>query len=391
MNKMRSMYVLSFLFSLHISLSAYVNSTFLAGIIPAFYVGILYTIASLATLGMLSQSANILKHLGNRNLVLILILCNMIGLAGLILSDDPYILGLSFVAFTVTNTLVFFCIDIFIEHFGNPRTIGKTRGLYLTILNIAWMISPLITAILIKREGGYQAIYLIALVTTAVAGLGLLFSVRKFTDSVYQKTPFLATYRYLKTNRHMLAITVINFILQFFYAWMVVYTPLYLFEHMGFGWDTIGVIFTIMLAPFVIFGLPVGILIDRYHVSKKALLYAGFLIMALSTMTMAYIGNGSIALWALVLFLTRMGASIIETTSEIYFFTHVEEKDAYLLGIYRDMNPIAYVIAPLIAILVFELFPFKYLFLVLGIIVMVGFYYAARLKETHGLISDANQ
>src|SRR5574343_531078 len=107
----------------------------------------------------------------------------------------------------------------------------------------------------------------------------------------------------------MMAVNIINFILQFFYAWMVVYTPIYLYEHMRFTWDSIGVIFTIMLAPFVIFGLPVGILIDKYHVKKRTLLYIGFVIISLATFMISFIESKDIALWALVLFLTRTGAS----------------------------------------------------------------------------------
>ncbi len=384
LTKLNRMYLLSFLFTLHISLSAYVNSTFLADVISPGYVGIIYTIASLVTLFLLSESADILKYFGNRKLAIALLLINMAALTGLIASNDPYIIGLSFIAFSVTNTLVFFCIDIFIEHFGDPATIGKTRGLYLTIGSIAWMISPLITSLLIGSGGSsYRVIYLISFIACAITALGLVFSIRKFTDSVYKKTPFLATYRYLKANHHMLAITIINFILQFFYAWMVVYTPIYLFEHLGFGWDQIGVMFTIMLAPFVIFDLPIGILIDKYHVSKRKLLYIGIGIMSIATFSIAFIGVESIALWALVLFLTRTGAAIVETTSEIYFFTHITESDAYLLGVFRDMSSVAYIIAPLIATLLFLFLPFKYLFIILSCIILAGLYYIPYLKYSH--------
>jgi MFS family permease len=386
------MYVLSFLFTLHISLSAYVNSTFLVQFISEKYVGILYTVASLITLVMLSMSARILKQFGNRKLVLWLLLINMVALGFMITSASVVVIVLAFISLLATNALIFLCLDIFIEHFGNPATIGKTRGLYLTILNIAWVLSPLITALLITQEGGYVAIYILGLIATAIMTIGLFFSVKTFHDQTYKRTPFLETYRYLKTNRHMLAITIINFILQFFFAWMVVYTPIYLHQHIGFGWDQIGVMFTVMLVPFVIFGLPIGILIDRYHISKRLLLYIGFVIMSAATIAIPFITIKSLALWSLVLFLTRVGASIIETTSETYFFTHIKEEDAYLLGVFRDMAPVAYIIAPLLATLFFTAFPFKYLFIALGIIVLAGFHYIPRLKHNHeNILPTTNQ
>jgi MFS family permease len=389
------MYLLSFLFTLHISLAAYVNSTFLTRVLSENYVGVIYTAAAFLTLVILSESSVILKHFGNRKFVISLLLINMFALIGIITSVNPYVIGLSFIALFTTNTLIFFSIDIFIEHFCNPQKIGRTRSLYLTVGNIAWLISPLITAILITEEGGYKTIYKIALAACICTIIGLAFSVRKFSDKKYVKTPFLNTYRYLKTNRHMLAITIIDFILQFFYVWMVVYTPIYLHTHLGFGWDKLGVIFTVMLLPFVLFEFPVGILIDKYHVNKRLLIRIGIIIMALATYAIAYTTTKNIAVWALILFLTRMGASIVESTAEIYFFTHVTEEDAFLLGIFRDMSPVAYIVAPLVATMVFAFLPFHYLYIILTVIILSSFYYINHLKHYHGptnnIVPDQNQ
>jgi MFS family permease len=308
----------------------------------------------------------------------------MLSLVGMITSHNPYIVGTSFILFISTNTQILLCIDVFIEHLGDNNTIGKNRSLYLTLINLAWLFSPLVASFLITKEGGYKTIYIVAFITTVIMTIGLSLSVKKnYRDKTYKKTPFLETYRFLKTNKHMLAITIINFILQFFYAWMVVYTPIYLFENIGLGWGQIGIIFTIMLTPFVLFGLPIGILIDKYHISKRILLYIGFVIISVSTFIIAGMNTKSIILWAIVLFITRVGATIIETTSEIYFFTHIKEEETYLLSVFRDMVPVAYIIAPLISTLIFIFLPFNYLFLILGLILLSGLYYIPHLKHNH--------
>lgn len=383
LSKINRMYVLSFFFSLHIALSAYVNSTFLTGIISEKYVGLLFTMASIITLVLLLKSSKILTYFGNRRLVLWLLLINMLSLVGLVTSRNPYVISASFIGFLTTNTLVFLCLDIFIEHFGNSDSIGKTRGTYLTILNLAWVISPLITSILITQEGGYRAIYMISFLATIIMTIGMFFSVKTFSDKSYKKAPFLETFRDLQKIPHMKAVMMINFILQFFYVWMVIYTPIYLNKHMGLGWDELGLIFTVMLIPFIIFGLLVGILIDKFKVHKRTLLYIGFTIISLSTCAITFTTTKSIVLWAAILFLTRTGASIIETTSEIYFFTHANEEDSHLLGFFRDMSPVAYIIAPLIGTVIFFIVPFKFLFLILSVIVLLGLYYIPKLKHNH--------
>lgn len=385
MSKIKKLYFLSFLFTLHIAISAYVNSSFLMKIISEKYVGMMYTISSILTLLLLSKSSSLLKNFGNRRMTITLLFVNMISLVGLITSTSSYITGISFILFSTTNTLVLFCIDIFIEHFSDPTKTGKTRGSYLTIISIAWMLSPIITSLLVQDKN-YKLIYLISFIMAAVMTIGLIFSVKKFKDKTYIKESFFETFKYLKTNSHIFAVIAINFVLQFFYALMVVYTPIYLHEHLGFGWDKIGIIFTIMLSPFVILSLPIGVLIDKYHIRKRLLLTIGFMIMAISTIFITFTNSLDLIIWATILFSTRVGASIIETTSEIYFFSHISDEDAYLLGIFRDMTPFAYITAPIVATIIFIFLPFKYIFIILGIIIIIsGIYYIPRLKRNNVL------
>ncbi len=268
--KVKRIFFLSFLFSLHIAISAYVNSSFLSTFFQDWFIGILYSIASVITLYLLSESTALLKNFGNRTLAIILLFFNIASLFGLISAKNSYFAALSFIVFFITNSLTYFCVDIFIEHFGNPKNIGKTRSMYLMIVNLGWLVAPFISGYLIgKGSGGYQIIYLYSLYIVVLMMFLFLFAVPPFKDRTYTKTPFLETYQFLKTNKHIFAISAINFILQFFFVWMVIYTPIYLHEFLKFNWTQIGIIFTIMLAPFVLFGLPIGILIDKFHFHKR--------------------------------------------------------------------------------------------------------------------------
>jgi len=93
------------------------------------------------------------------------------------------------------------------------------------------MLSPLITGLLITDAGGYKIIYILAFVAVMIMTIGLVFSVKTFKDKSYERTPFLKAYKYLKKNPHIMSIVIISFILQFFYALMVVYTPIYLHQY----------------------------------------------------------------------------------------------------------------------------------------------------------------
>jgi len=242
------------------------------------------------------------------------------------------------------------------------------------------MISPLIASLIITKEGGYKSIYLIALLLVIIMTILFMSFIKKYKDKTYTRTAFVETFKYLKKSKHMFAISMVNFLLQFFYAWMVVYTPIYLYNHLGFTWDKIGIMFTVMLIPFVIIELPIGVIIDKYNFNKKIILSIGFIIMIISTGIITFLPAYNWIIWIIILFITRVGASIVEATNEIYFFTYIGDEDASLLSIFRDMYPVAYIIAPIIATLIFLILPFKYLFITLSIIMLSSFYFISKLK-----------
>ncbi len=388
--KIHKTYILSFLFALHVAIAAYVNSTFLTEIISAKYVGLIFTASSVLALVFLSQSSQVLKSLGNRKLILLFLIMNILGISGMIYGINPYLIGASFIIFNVTNTLFFFCIDIFVEHFSNRDALMKTRGIYLTMYNIGWLASPFITGFLTLQGNGYNAVYEVSLALAIITMVGLMIWIPSFDDATYNKVPFMQAYKFLRTKHHLASINIINFILHFFYVWMVIYTPIYLIEHIGFTWKSLSIIFTIMLAPFVIMPITLGYLVEKYKLHKTKLIRLGILIMSIGAMSISFIKIDSVILWAMILFITRVGAATVEAVSELYFFTHVKEEDAHLLSLFRDMSPLAYLIAPLLGTAVLTLLPFKYLFIVLGLLILSALYYIPKLRHSQDELHLSN-
>jgi MFS family permease len=164
---------------------------------------------------------------------------------------------------------------------------------------------------------------------------------------------------------------------------MVIYTPIYLHEHLGLAWDTIGLMFTIMLSAFVILQTPLGYLADRI-LGEKEILVGGFLVMGLSTLIF---GTANLALFslsgiAILLFITRIGASTIEVATESYFFKHIAQSDATCVGFFRNTYPIAYIIGPLLASALLQFIPIQSLFTILGIVCILGVFTVIKIKDT---------
>jgi predicted MFS family arabinose efflux permease len=162
---------------------------------------------------------------------------------------------------------------------------------------------------------------------------------------------------------------------------MVIYTPLYLHDYIGFGWQDIGIMFSIMLLPFLLLEGPLGRIADKW-LGEKEFLAAGFVITAVATALIAFLREPSFILWTSVLFATRVGASMIEVMIETYFFKKISAGDADVVAFFRAVRPAAYVVAPAFAALLLSLISLSRLFIALAIIVLAGLAFTIPLKDT---------
>ena len=192
---------------------------------------------------------------------------------------------------------------------------------------------------------------------------------------------FLKTLRQSFRNKDMRAVLIANYILRFFFAWMVIYTPIYLYSHIGFEWSTIGIIFFVMILPYIIFEIPLGRIADKLT-GEKELMIAGFVTSAVFTAGLAMTSSVNPAWWAFLLFGTRIGASFVEVMTETHFFKLVNEEDTNTISLYRNMRPLAYITAPLVASLFLPFIEFRYIFLVLAFITLLGAFSSLSIKDT---------
>ncbi|MEK9181789.1 MAG: MFS transporter [Patescibacteria group bacterium] len=372
-------YLAGFLFSLPVALTSYVNSSFLENYISGNFVGIIYILASVLTILGMFKMPRMLSRLGNRSATLLFSFLFFLSLLVLAFGDRNFIILPAFILYFISSNFIIATLDIFIEDFSKNSKIGGIRGIYLSITSLAWVIAQIISGSIITRSSFRGIYFLSALFMLLVYALFILF-LRDFKDPTYKEISVWKTIKLFMRNKHISKIYLINLILKFFYAWMIIYTPLYLHEYLGFAWNEIGIIFSIMLIPFVILDFPLGKLSDK--IGEKKMLLIGFCIISIATLVIPFIETKTLWLWALVLLLTRIGAATIETMSESYFFKSVRKEDVGVLSFFRNTTPLSYIIGPALAIPVLLLVPsFEYIFFVLGVILLVGLSISLRLRD----------
>jgi MFS family permease len=379
MKNRKIIFLAGFLFAIPLAITSYINSSFLEAYIGPYYVGVVYIVASVIAIIGLTQMPRILNRLGNYSAILLFSFTSFISLLSLALSTKGYILIPAIVLYFISTDIIIASLDIFVEDFSKSSNIGKFRGLYLMVINFSWVIAQMLSGSIIAKSS-FHGIYLFSAGFIFLVSVVLILFLRDFKDPQYQKVPILKTMRVFLKNKSLSKIYLINLILKFFFAWMVIYTPIYLHEYLGFGWENIGFIFTIMLIPFVLLDYPLGRLSDK--IGEKKLLIAGFLITIFFTLIIPFIALPTIWLWALVLFGTRVGAGTIEVMAESYFFKEVSERNSDEISFFRNTYPLSFVIAPIVAIPVLLFVPaFQYLFFVLSAIMLAGLFITLRLKD----------
>lgn len=379
-SKRRILYLVSFLSSVYLALPIYITSTFLGTYLPERAVGIVFTGSALVGIGLLSLAPLILRTLGNYRALLLFTEIETIALLAAVVSATPLIVIAAFFFYLAATSMLPVQLDIFLEDNSQDLTTGDTRGAYLTAGNLGVLVAPSLSAFLLIRND-FRLVFFV----TASLAVPLLFLIGKgfknFKDPSYDRAPLSAALQEIAKNRNLLGVYLTNFLLYFFYSWMVIYTPVYLNRYVGFSWSSIGIIFTIMLLPFVFFELPLGRLADKKW-GEKEILLMGAGVMALATASLSFINAPTISLWALMLFTTRIGASFVEIGSETYFFKQVKSTDAHLISIFRMTRPVGYVVGPAVATVLLAFVDIRFLFLALGIILCIGLPASFMLKDT---------
>lgn len=374
-----TLYIIGFLFSLHTALIVYSNSSFLHQFIPESYTGLLYSAGSMVSILGLIIIPKTIARFGSRTTMVSLLLVT-IGICVInIFAQNAILILIAFCILFAVNTMFYLANDILVDQFAHPESMGATRGNYLTALNIGYVIAPTITGFIMARMG-FPALYTLA----ALILIPLLFILIKNPTSKHvhiSKVNIWTSLRHLYRDSDLRNIAIANFILQFFYAWMVIYSPIFLHDQLGIPWDSIGTIFSIMLFAFVLTQIPFGRIADKY-LGEKRLLIVGFILIGTTTSLLFFLPYFTLPLLALILFGTRIGASCIEVLTESYFFKKVDKTEAGEMSIFRNTYPVAYIIAPIIAGGILQILPIQYLFLILGIIMLLGIFFVIPIQDT---------
>lgn len=376
-------YFISILFTFQMLVTAYSSSTYMERFVTSEMVGLLYSVGAFIAIILSLILPRILRRIGNVKTTLSLSLLISLSLIFLGLASYPAMAVVAFVIYLATVPQVYLNIDIFLETLigVDEGSTGSKRGLILTLMSIAAFFSPLAMGQIIGADNQLSNVYFVG------AGVGLLFIVvviarfRHFYDPPYKTIRVRDMLRDALRNVNVRTVMVTQFLLQFFYAWAIIYIPLYLATEVGLDWLVLSKVLAAGLFAFIIFEWPIGILADK-HYGEKEMMALGFVILAIASASMSFMISIGVLGWMILMFVSRIGASLVEVTTESYFFKQVDGDEPNLIGLFRLMRPLANLIGALVGSVALFFLPFNLIFLVLAMIMASGVFITTILTDT---------
>ncbi len=378
--KIRSVFLIGFLLTVALALTGYIDSSFLGTKVNVKTVGLLFSLGSIASIVFLTYLPEILKKIGIRGVFHLTGLTYLVSVLGMLNTETPLVFGILFIFYIASGYGMYFAIDLLIESMSKKKTTGVTRGIYLAIYNLAYLLGPLLAGMILK-DNSFNLVYLIAGVFVIIMFLVFIKDLEKLDiETSHRKISPPEIINRLFRSENLFNIFIVSLMLSFFFSWMAIYTPIYLHTFLGFNWQQIGTMFAIMHIPYITLEVPIGRLADKYN-CEKYLLTIGLVIIGLSTAGLSLFADGSFWAWTLGLAITRVGASFVQVGHESYFFKRVDAQDSHMIALYRNASPLAYILGPIIGTIVLAFTNYNALFIVLGVIMLGVTYFSVRLKK----------
>ena len=375
-------FVASFFLSLHFGALLFVNSSLLGKFFEPSTVSLFFLLGAAGSILIFLFTPKLIRRFGKRPLLLFSLILTAVNTFGLALATSSLAIAVFFIVYASFLPVIYYCLDIFLEELSLDARTGEVRGVYLTILNLGIVLGPFTLAFLSTMGKEIEFSYLVAGLLLVFLILFVSFSFK--TESPeghkpFHHSPCLPLGDWWR-NKDVRQVTLARLALESFFAFMVIYVPIYLRLNLGFEWSELGVMFSIMLLPFVLFQWPMGELADRFY-GEKEILIAGFIITALSLLFMPFLGKVFLA-WVSILFCSRVGASFIEIMTESYFFKQIGPADTGFISIFRLARPVSIVLGAVIGTLALNLFSFEKIFFVVVVVILFGLQQSLSLKDT---------
>lgn len=379
-NKIFFVDIISLLMGFSGGLLTYTTSTYFKNIVGNINIGWTFLIANIIILITLFTIHKFARIIGKETLFHLLIICKISLFIAIILLFGSLSSIVLLMIYIVFEALSWAILKMILESHATDSQSGRIYGFNLTVTNIGIAIAPIIASQLLTSSG-FNGIFYLSLALNIIIFCIAYFTLRQSPSLTQKNINYNSLVKQLRTRPDIVHIFSISCALEFFFAVMVIYTPIYLIES-GFTWNEIGIIFTIMLIPFILVHYPIGLLADK-KLGEKELLLFSFLLITISSIFLYFYDDAGVIAIMIILFVSRIGASIIGILRLSYFYKRIDTTNTDLIAFFHMARPIAFIITPAITGVLLIYFHLHIVFIITAIIALAALYPVYKINDNN--------
>ncbi|MFH1501110.1 MAG: MFS transporter [archaeon] len=293
-------------------------------------------------------------------------------------SNFPLVIILG-VVMAIFVSLRISAFGIIVRDKSKDEEVSKNEGWIYTIFNFGWFIGPLFAGY-IASMFGFKTVFLYSAVAIFLTLVFL--KLFKIKDDRKEKridyNIFKVSLDYFRNKERVFAYLTgggVNFWLALIY----VFIPVYIIES-GFSDIWVGIFLAGVVIPTILTEYYFGKLAGRKGFKK--MFFIGYLILSIAALLCFFFSN--VYYISLIIIFSGFGASMIEPTTESYFFDVVNKKqrDRYY-GPYNTSIDVGNGIATLVSGIILLFLPFKFIFLFFGVVMLGIALYSLKIKDIY--------
>lgn len=375
-------YLLTILYALHYGIPLYATSSYLHQYFSSSWVSALYMLGSFAALLGSIWVAKYMSKFHSYGFTFAIAVAEMVSVIAFGITNNPFFIGLFFVIHFLLQSLLYICLNVFIESFSKHAETGSIRGLFLTLLNIGILISPVLGGMILSLAS-FKMLYVIASLMLIPFLVLIKIYLYHIEEPAYERVNMLQALRAAWRNKDIKAALIAEFVVQSFYAVMIIYSPLYL-ATLGISLTTyLGIILPFALIPLVVLPYELGYLADKKW-GEKELMIGGLLILAVTVFLCVIVRSPNPTIWVLIFLASRVGAACVETMAFAYYFKKVGPGDASLTAVFTNTLAVATILVGALGALIGPLLVTRpqLMFVILGVGILWSVAYVLPMKDT---------
>ena len=280
---------------------------------------------------------------------------------------------------TIFGSLRITTFGILVRDKTSDKNVSKNEGVIYTLLNLAWLVGPLIAGF-VANKYGFDNVFFLGFLLVLISII--LFRGFKIKDNRKTKKVGSNVFKLIFSffsKKERVFVYIVSGAVTFWWALIYIYIPVYIIEQ-GYGAFLIGLFLSVVVLPLILFEYPFGKLAGKRGFKK--LFFTGFIILSFISVLCFFISNIYFLLSLLVL--ASVGVSMIESTSEAYFFDIIskEQRDKYY-GVYNTAVDIGFLLGTLPAALLLLFFSFKSVFVLFASFTLLFALISLRMREVY--------